>query len=408
MKQKTVLKITLSLFSAMIAVSSQDCSAQLVHAYPNDQYQMMELPSDNMVFLNESIDAPARGFVLVDNGQGGTVPYVLGEPTSQNYAYMQNAAINNIYPANNSACYMDFGTVNNGTPTCCMASQSNTCERCPCVEGIKGIYLLGLEFAAGRYIAIDQYYGGLSFLALPETPFEFVNPLINMKLFKLEKKKNWAGSFGIGGRHFDRILNKVYGVNLFYDYLDQHGSFNQIGLGFELFSGFWEFHLNGYLPVGKTRQTKSLQIVMFKDNFVGSFRENLNALRGVEMTAGGRWYFADNLNLYVAPGLYFYNNRDFRRNIQGFEGTAELNWNEWVCARVNFSYDRVFRSRVQGVLAINIPLSFDSGCCNECDCCCTCDMLAYPIRRNDLIFLKECCSTRGNWDNCGLPTHRRK
>lgn len=363
MKQKKWLKITLSLFSAAFYFSSY-LSAQLVHAFPNEQYQMMNLPTDKLVAMNEPMNTPAMGFALVDNGMGEPISYGLPESMIRRVGFFAE----------------------DGEP----------------YEEFKGTYLLGLEFAAGRFIAINKSYGGITFLAVPEAPFEYTNMLLDLKAFKLEGR-SWAGSVGIGFRHIDRPHKKVFGLNIFYDYLDDRSTYSQWGLGFELFSRNWEFHLNGYLPMGRIHHKLSERVEIFKGGFVGIFRQFQHALRGVEMTAGWRWNFLDNLNLYVAPGFYFYNNKNLGRNIQGAQGTVEINWNDWVSFRVNASYDKAFRGRVQGVIAVNLPLNFDCWCKNTCDCCNTCDLLGYPVRRNDLIFLKTCCSVERNWDDCGHP-----
>lgn len=365
MKQQKWLKIALSLYLTTFSLSS-NISAQPIHAFPNGEYQMMNLPSDDLTLMNSPMDTPAMGFAVVDDGAGGEVSYGLPEAMIRKVG---------VFYDDEGECCAQFG----------------------------GAYLLGLEFAAGNYIAINRSYGGINFLAVPEAPFEYTNTLLNLKAYKVEGR-GWAGSLGVGFRHFERGFKKVYGVNFFYDYLDSRGTYNQFGLGFELFDRCWEFHLNGYLPLGKTHHTISEKIINFKSGFVGIFRDVENALRGVELSAGWRWYLCDNLNLYIAPGAYFYHNKDIRRNIQGAQGTVEINWHEWVSFRLNASYDRCFNGRVQGVVAVNIPLNYccdTCDCCNVCGCCNPCDLLCYPVRRNDLIFLKTCCSVEKNWDVCG-------
>lgn len=362
MNDKIWQKITLTLLTAAFTYSAPVHSAYYDYAPPDNHYQLMNLPSNNFVALNQGMDSPAMGFAVVNNQEGEPVCYGLPE-----------SMIRKIGSFEGDETYEKFG----------------------------GAYRLGLEFAAGRFIAIDENYGGVTLFAVPEAPGS-TNMLIDIKAFKLERL-NWAGSVGVGMRHIDKSTHKVFGVNIYYDYLDQRGSFNQWGLGFELFSKCWEFHLNGYLPTGRLHRQLSERVKIFAGGFEGIFRENEFALRGVEFTAGGRWNFIDKLNLYVASGLYMYNNKDVG-NIQGVQCNTELNWNEWISFKLNASYDSKFRGRVQGIIAVSFPLNF--GCCRDtCDVCpCyTCDLLARPVRRNDLIFLRRCCSVERNWDDCGLP-----
>jgi hypothetical protein len=274
------------------------------------------------------------------------------------------------------------------------------CSRIEIEDETLGTYRLGAEFAAGRYIAIDENYGGVTFFAVPGPSINSIHFLLDAKAFKLEKK-DWAASAGIGFRKVDMFREKVFGINMYYDYLDQNSAnYHQWGVGFEMFSRHWEFHLNGYLPVSNKRALLSQHEQQFEDNFFAIFRTRQYALRGVEISGGYWWDFYDDLFLYVGPGFYFYNNSKLGTNIQGIEGTVEFNWNDWLTFRVNGSYDSKFKGRVQGVFALTIPLSFE----NSCNCkCCESVVLGRPVRRNDLIFLRRCCSVDRNFDDCGLP-----
>lgn len=286
-----------------------------------------------------------------------------------------------------------------------LATPCQTIEAChsykpqetACSEA-SGTFRAGLEFAGGRFIALDQNYGGVTFFAVPQSSIGGIHPLIDIRGFKLERK-NWAGSAGLGFRKFNAEERKVYGVNFFYDYRNQKNqSYHQWGFGLEVLSGCWEFHLNGYMPVGKTDNEISKWCQQFDDGFFAIYRKNEFALRGLELTGGGRWCLFDNLALYIAPGFYIYNNNDIG-NIQGIQCNADISWNDWLSFRLNASYDSKFKGRVQGIFELNIPLNFGS-CPSECAYCES--YLGRPIRRNDMIFFKRCTSIERNFDDCGL------
>lgn len=276
-------------------------------------------------------------------------------------------------------------------------------ETCPCTPAAPtccaapGTFRLGLEFAGGRFIALDQNYGGVTLFTVPQASIAGIHPLLDLRAFKLESK-NWAASAGLGFRKYNAEDRKVYGVNFFYDYREQRShSYHQWGFGLELLSGCWEFHLNGYMPVGKTDNEISKRCQQFEDGMFAIYRENEYALRGLELTGGGRWCLCDDMSLYFAPGFYIYNNNDIG-NVQGIQGVAEINWNNWLSFRLNASYDSKFKGRVQGIFELSIPFNF--GCC-PCECtCCEC-YLDRPIRRNDMIFFKRCTSIERNFDDCG-------
>lgn len=266
--------------------------------------------------------------------------------------------------------------------------------------GDLGTYRVGLEYAAGRYIALDESYGTLSYFGVTQTSFNGIHFLIDIKGLKFENS-NWAASGGLGFRAWDNNREKAYGVNVFYDYRDQkRDSFNQVGAGLELLSNVWELHLNGYFPVGKTGYRYSRTILdNFTDGFFATVRKYQYALYGVEFTAGRTFWLGDELTIYVAPGFYYYDNKNIK-SIQGIEGTAELAWNDIVSFKVNASYDSRFKGRVQGVVGISIPFERLYSCVTAN---CKSRILGTPIRRNDAIFLKNCRSVTSNWDQCGNP-----
>lgn len=263
-----------------------------------------------------------------------------------------------------------------------------------------GTYQMNLEFASGRYIALDENYGTLSLFAVPASSWNAVHFLIDIKGLKFENS-NWAASGGLGFRVWDNKRKKAYGFNVFYDHRDQkRNSFHQVGVGFELLSNVWELHLNGYLPVGKRSFLYSSNILdNFTDGFFATVSKYQYALYGAEFTGGRRFWLGDDLSIYIAPGFYYYDSKDIK-SIQGIQGTAELLWNDMVSFKLNASYDSRFRGRVQGVVALDIPLG--RICSNVIESCQSM-ILGRPVRRNDAIFIKNCRSVESNWDQCGAP-----
>lgn len=266
-------------------------------------------------------------------------------------------------------------------------------------KGDVGTYRLGLEYAAGRYIALDESYGAVSLFAVPKA-YNSVHFLVDLKGLKFENS-NWAASAGVGIRAWDKKRQKAYGFNVFYDHRDQkRNSFNQVGVGLELLSSVWELHLNGYLPIGKTGYRYSRNVLdHFSEGLFAIVSKFQYALAGVEFTGGRRFWLGDDLSVYVAPGFYYYDNKNIK-SIQGVQGLAELEWNSIVSFKLNASYDSRFKGRVQGVFALNIPLGSFCSCIVEN---CRSMIVGRPIRRNDAIFIKNCRSVESNWDSCGAP-----
>lgn len=261
-----------------------------------------------------------------------------------------------------------------------------------------GTYRFGLEAAAGRYIAIDQNYGGVNFFSVSGVPSQQYYFLIDARGYKLENR-NWAGSFGFGIRKWDETRQKAYGFNVFYDYrYEKRDSYQQVGLGLELLSADWEAHLNGYLPVDNKRFHYSTRILnRFQDGFKAVILGYQYALRGIEFSGGKHFWLSEDLDFYVAPGFYAYNNSHIG-NIQGIEGLVECRWSDYASFKINASYDSRFKGRVQGIVNLSLPLGRLLSCvCSTCKSI----ILERAIFRNDMIFLKNCQSIKKNWDDCG-------
>ncbi|NER25337.1 MAG: hypothetical protein F6J96_32505 [Symploca sp. SIO1C2] len=71
----------------------------------------------------------------------------------------------------------------------------------------------------------------------------------------LDNGANVGGNILVGYRAFNPELNRSFGGYIGYDNRDTGDStFNQIGLGLESLGEIWDLRLNGYIPVGDTRQ----------------------------------------------------------------------------------------------------------------------------------------------------------
>ncbi|NES25400.1 MAG: hypothetical protein F6K41_42505, partial [Symploca sp. SIO3E6] len=71
----------------------------------------------------------------------------------------------------------------------------------------------------------------------------------------LDNGAHLGGNVLLGYRTFNPELNRTFGGYVGYDNRDTGDStFNQIGLGLESLGEIWDLRLNGYLPVGDTRQ----------------------------------------------------------------------------------------------------------------------------------------------------------
>ncbi|NEP56563.1 MAG: hypothetical protein F6K31_06005, partial [Symploca sp. SIO2G7] len=87
----------------------------------------------------------------------------------------------------------------------------------------------------------------------------FQNPGSDLLFFEgrllLDNGSHLGGNIQLGYRAFNPQLNRSFGGYVGYDNRNTGDStFSQVGLGIESLGKIWDFRLNGYLPVGDTRQ----------------------------------------------------------------------------------------------------------------------------------------------------------
>jgi hypothetical protein len=104
---------------------------------------------------------------------------------------------------------------------------------------------------------------------------------------------NWGGNFGGGFRQYLPRLDRILGVNAFFDYDNTSGAtFRQVGFGAEWLGSMYDLRANAYLPTGPSAQQLSLVNVDGSQKFVGHIlltnqqRTIANALHGFDGEIG--------------------------------------------------------------------------------------------------------------------------
>ncbi|NET56417.1 MAG: hypothetical protein F6K47_09660 [Symploca sp. SIO2E6] len=144
--------------------------------------------------------------------------------------------------------------------------------------------------------------------------------------FLLDNSANLGGNVLLGYRAFNPELNRTFGGYVGYDNRDTGTrTFNQIGLGLESLGEIWDFRLNGYLPVGDTRQVvasntveSNLQLTgdpFFQGNSLllpvnGTFQTTTireAAMSGLDLEVGAKiTEFANGGEVRGQVGIYYY------------------------------------------------------------------------------------------------------
>ncbi|CAK6691441.1 hypothetical protein VB734_08725 [Synechococcus sp. BA-124 BA4] len=135
---------------------------------------------------------------------------------------------------------------------------------------------------------------------------------------------NLGGKVVFDCRHYSSDQDIVYGACAGYDIRDTGAStFSQLGGGVELLGSNWDVRLNGYLPIGETRNLIFSQRANLGTTLDGlNFERNLllatmksttqidkvyeSALAGLDLEAGARLLSWGNGDLRGFVGGYYY------------------------------------------------------------------------------------------------------
>lgn len=223
----------------------------------------------------------------------------------------------------------------------------------------------------------------------------------------------YAANTGLGVRYLNECFRQVWGVNVVYDYLQNtRRSYHQVGAGLEMIGETWDFHVNGYVPVGD----KKTNIYRFHYGFFEAFREEKPskfklglrareqlALNGVDALFGYRFCCAPYVNLHISAGPYYYWGRTAKtenafapkyESAIGGRLIADLYFTRYVNVTGIVTYDSIFNLRGQAMITLNLP--FDLICGNwgiGCPSCSLRDRLFDPIERNEIIVVDSLTRT---------------
>lgn len=206
---------------------------------------------------------------------------------------------------------------------------------------------------------------------------------------------DWAANAGVGIRCPSTCENRIYGVNVYYDYLRDHKqrfNFHQIGAGFEALGECFDLRINAYFPLTNKRLVKDC----FFDDYEGDFfigqKEYREPLTGVDLEVGAHLIDICSVNFYGAVGPYYYNADCF----DFIGGRARLLACVDTCigcitAQGLITHDCHFDTRWQA--EVGITFSLFPRC--ETDCGQRCRVR--DVYRNEIIVTDENCRWKTNF-----------
>lgn len=240
-------------------------------------------------------------------------------------------------------------------------------------------------------VGYNTGYSSLDYFLMTEGNVEF---LLDLRGHVFNNGKG-AGNGGFGVRYPIKDDKYLIGVNTFYDIRQTNNLLcHQIGAGLEWLGQYVDFRANGYLPVGKKKKTpdgkknKTFETKDF-DSFAGKIvyiqRKLKAALPSIDAEVGTPlpkpFYFA-------IGAYYLFKQSESSLEVgQAFGGRvrAEVDIGRYFTLGFALTYDRIFKTRPQGYISLNIP--FEKKSCRKKDPCATYDrnLRRVPIMRNEII-----------------------
>jgi len=257
--------------------------------------------------------------------------------------------------------------------------------------------LITLRHIEAGGIGYDHGYTSLTGLAFPSTTEgHWIWPVVDLRVHEFNNNTQ-AGNAGIGARFASSKLQRVFGGNIYYDYRNtHHGSYNQIGAGFEFLGERIDLRFNGYLPLGKKKHTASHCHFHYPGGFFMSRKKTETAIGGANLEVGAYITKVRSTSFYAAAGPYYYNG-DVCRHVFGGVLRFDIAYKKYLFLEGRISHDNVFKTRVQGMIGISLPLGCKPSKNGLTKRQFPEEIMSQPIQRHEIIVLEKNCSWGKNF-----------
>lgn len=245
----------------------------------------------------------------------------------------------------------------------------------------------------GKTIGINRDYRLAGALAGFNQPSSFLFADANWIYFNKERS---GAEVGFGARVGDD--ETFYGVNVYYDWLECHSkSFNQISAGIEASVCAWELRANVYLPINRRITVKKI-FETYSDGYFFQSKTEVFACQLATLALGRRFDLSNcwlsNFSASILGGPYWVSPHKHK---QSYGGLADISFDvsNIFQLRTVISNDSIFKTRVQVIVSLSIPIG---RCCDTFSILdgCSSAFQGRPLRQPSIATdAKKCC--RFNW-----------
>ncbi len=253
---------------------------------------------------------------------------------------------------------------------------------------------LSIRVDEGRGVGYTKGYATGELYVFPSIS-ETLFPFIDLRFHQFFDNKI-AFNAGSGFRMVSEPLCTAFGLNVYYDFRNMHGSYNQVGMGLEVIHRVWALRLNGYLPVGNKMGSICSSEQVSGDFFIKK-RSFEVALKGANLELDILLTRLESISVNLCGGPYFFEGSTCRNVIGGQVGLRGNFWN-WINLAINQTYDGVYGLRLQGEFGLVISLGKSSKKLKpESSCFSLQEIAKKPVWRNEIIVLDKKCNWEWNY-----------
>lgn len=252
-------------------------------------------------------------------------------------------------------------------------------------------YRMSVRHIEGGGIGYSQGYTTLEGFFAPNPHQLILMPFLDVRGHVFNNGK-MAANAGIG---FRGILGcRTYGLNAYYDYRNtKRLHYNQVGIGLETLGTLWDFHINGYLPVGKKITSPyDIEFDKFSGHRLLLSQKRQFSMKGADAEIGFHFGKSHNFDFYTAAGPYYYIG-EIGHNTWGGKARLAGMYKEYITVEVSNSYDRIFRNNFQGQITFTLPFGSRSRVkktkdCNSCKLASAIvSRMVQPVGREEIVVV---------------------
>lgn len=246
------------------------------------------------------------------------------------------------------------------------ADESPALAECECLSVNPRPFRATFRNLEGNGLGYPSGYSSVDLFLSPYLDDFSLVPMVDIRSHFFNNGK-FALNTGIIGRYHKK--DKVFGVNLFYDYRNARcGRFNQAGVGLEVLGTHWDLRMNGYIPFGVKHSPICSSIEpaglgegleefadKLEEAFFGSSQPKLRevAMKGFDAEVGVHTRCRDPWGFYA--GIIPYGYTGGSKHAWGGKLRLQAQWTDYVTLEVLGAYDSLFLFTAQAQLSLNIP-----------------------------------------------------